>query len=282
MRHTNRLNLPEQFVRLAESDPHTYKDNYYSVTELLKPVREIVLERVHRDEIVRDIADEIPAILGTAVHAIFQSAADPKDWPEVALEARFGDCAVTGRADLLSGEEIVDYKTTSSGKVMKGDFAEWERQVKCYAYLLFRSKGLIARKGTVYAIIKDWSKVKAASNPNYPQSAVVVHGFPIADSDYDETQSWIETRLAEIKAAYETLPECTDEEKWYTGTKYAVFKNPGDKRAAAVLDSEDEAHTYITERLGGVGQIDVRKGQCLKCDHYCDCRAICKGREATE
>ena len=136
MRYTNKLNLPGQFVRLAESDPHIYGDKYYSVTELLKPVREIVLERIHRDEIERDVADEIPAILGTAVHAIFESAADPKDWPEVKLEATFGDCVVTGRADLVSGEEIVDYKTTWSGKVMRGDFSELERQVKCYAYIL--------------------------------------------------------------------------------------------------------------------------------------------------
>ena len=44
------------------------------------------------------------------------------------------------------------------------------------------------------------------------------------------------------------LPMCTDEDRWYTGTKYAVYKKVGDARAAYVADTEKDAHNYITNK----------------------------------
>jgi len=56
-----------------------------------------------------------------------------------------------------------------------------------------------------------------------------------------------------------------------------VFKKVGDKKAAIVCDSEQEAHDYITNKCDGAGEIQVRKGECLKCKYYCKVSKWCYG-----
>ena len=50
MKITNKLNLPKQLVELVNSN---YKPNLhqYSCTTILKPTRQIILERRYNDEI---------------------------------------------------------------------------------------------------------------------------------------------------------------------------------------------------------------------------------------
>ena len=126
--------------------------------------------------------------------------------------------------------------------------------------------------------MKDWSKIKAANSSNYPSSAIYVWKYTIQDSDYDFIEQYIKNKLDEINTAIATgvLPECSDEDRWYTGTEYAVYKNAGDKKAAIVCDTEEEAHGYITNKCNGAGEIQVRKGEYLKCKHYCNCSKFCQ------
>ena len=72
------------------------------------------------------------------------------------------------------------------------------------------------------------------------------------------------------------MSKCTDTERWYTGDKYAVYRNVGDKRAALVADTEQEAHDFITNKCGGAGEIQVRKGESLKCKYYCRVSKFCE------
>lgn len=281
---TNKLALPEVFIKWASDDnEHRPVDNRFSVTELLKPIREIALTRSHYDEIERDVADAIPSLFGTAVHKILEDTAPKEEgvFTEYKVEAAFGDCIVSGRIDLLDLNrcEISDYKTTSASKVMKNDFDDWDKQNLAYALLVFMVTGKIVRRIRNYVLMKDWSKVKAASNPNYPQSAIYIHERDVADSDLDGIRDWIWKRLAEIKDVLShpesALPECTDEEKWYTGTKYAAMKN-GRKTAVKVFDSYDEAITYASDN--GL-YLENRPGEYLKCKLYCDCCRFCKKGE---
>ena len=277
MKLTNKHNLPEPFLNYATKDEYQYKEHRYSVTELLLPIREIILNRKHAQDIEQDVADMVPALIGTAVHATLeQHTANLAT--EQSVSCKVGSCTLSGRIDFLDGSTIGDYKTCSTSKVSKCDFEDWRMQGLMYAWLIFKDKGEVMQKLRFIALMKDWSKIKSATSANYPQSPVYVWEYDIKDSDYDYIEAWIVTRIADIEHHIEsgTLPECTNEERWYTGDKWAVYKNAGDKRAAAVLDTEQEAHDYITNKCGGVGQIEFRKGQSIKCDYYCNCCKFCK------
>lgn len=285
MNITNKLNLPAPFVKYASQDSHERKPHQYSVTELLQPIRVILLSRMHEDEIERDVADTIPALFGTAVHKVIEENTDPAEntFTEDQMSTTFGEDIVTGRIDYLdlNNATIRDYKTCSVSKVMKQDFEEWRYQLLMYAYLVWKTRGEMIRHLEIIALLKDWSKIKSSTSINYPQSGVYTWRYEIQDSDYDFIEKWMADRLAEINHHIEngSLPECSNEERWYTGDKWAVFKKAGDKRAAKVLDSEQEAHDYITSDCGGVGEIQFREGESTRCKFYCDCCRFCKKGE---
>ena len=282
MKITNKLGLPESFVVYANKDNREYKERRYSVTELLLPTREIKLNRKYAQEIEIDVADTIPALFGTAVHKVLEDNTPILTGlnTEMSIEMQFGEDTIAGRIDLFDSNEleITDYKTCSVSKVMKEDFEDFRKQGLMYALGIFKKYGIISKRLKFPCLMKDWSKIKSLTSSNYPASAIYIWKYEISDSDYDYIEGYIKDKLNDINR--EEMPVCTDEERWYTGTKYAVYKNAGDKRAAIVCDTEEEAHGYITNKCEGAGQIEVRKGEYLKCKYYCNCSKFCgKGGE---
>ena len=275
---TNRYNLPQALVNLTKDKE--YIENRYSVTELLLPTREIILNRLYADEIEKDVSDVIPALFGTAVHNVLEANTPLLKGllTEQSLECQFGEVTVSGRIDLLdmNNLEITDYKTCSVSKVMREDFEDFKLQGLAYAYMVWKRLGLIIKRLKFPCLLKDWSKIKSASSSNYPSSAIYIWKYDVQESDVDFIERYIKNKLKDIHDAEISLPMCTDEERWYTGTKYAVYKHAGDKKAAIVCDSEEEAHGYITNKCDGAGEIEVRKGEYLKCNHYCDCCKFCE------
>lgn len=275
---TNKLNLPESFMNYAIKDEHTIKENRYSVTELLKPVREILLYRKYADKINKDVSELIPALFGTAVHNVLENNTPlfANLYTEEPVEYEFDGITVSGRIDLLDLRKLTieDYKTCSVSKIMKQDFDDWKMQGLMYAYLLFKQRGIIIKFLKFYGLIKDWSKIKCATSANYPTSPIYTYVYQLQDSDYDYIEQWLKEKLNQLNC--EVLPECTNEERWNTGDKYAVYKKAGDKRAYKIVNSEEEAHQLITNELEGAGEIEIRKGEDLKCNYYCDVCQFCK------
>lgn len=72
MRVTNKLNLPEAFVKAVSTDRHN-KAGCFSATTLNKGTKEIILTDRHWDEIEVDASDNVWAVFGTAVHKIMQA-----------------------------------------------------------------------------------------------------------------------------------------------------------------------------------------------------------------
>ena len=277
---TNMQGLPEAIVRAVSDDRHPYEENRYSVTELLKPTREIVLSRRHSDELTADAADFVPALLGTAFHALMEAQGHGcRTYTEEPVAWKFGDVTVSGVMDLLDLDkfEILDYKTCSASKCMKGQTDDWRKQLLTYAYLFYLNSGKLMDRIRVVAVLKDWSKIKAATNPSYPQSPVWVWSQRVEDSDIDWIDGWLRAKLADIKAAETELPECSCEERWNDGPTYAVYKKPGDARAAKVFRDPSEADAFCTQ-VGGY--VVERPGDDVKCSHYCPVAAICRRKEA--
>lgn len=270
MKFSNKLNLPESFIKyVASQENHELKPHRYSATELLNPTRMILLTRRHYNELEKDISDYIPALFGTAVHSVLEQFAD-LDKTEVQVETEFGDDVITGRIDYLDLKNnlIVDYKTTTCGKISREDFEDWRTQGLIYAYLVYKHFGVVIRHLKFIALLKDWSVLRPT-----PASPVYIYEYTVQDSDYDYIGRFIKGKLEEINyyLTLGSLPECTDEEKWNTGSKYAYYKRGYDKRAKAVFDTREEAEDYKAQMDEGL--IVERPGECRRCKYYCD---VCK------
>jgi len=269
---TNKHNLPQAIVNLVKEKEYT--ENRYSITELLSPTREIQLSRLHNKDIEVDVSDTISALFGSAVHKLLEEADNEN--AEVKMEYTLSDgTTIVGIADKITEDAIEDYKTCSVSKIQKSDFNDWRDQGLGYAWLHFKLTGEIKRKLRFHALMKDWSKLKSVNSSTYPALPLFTWQYDISDSDYDYIEKKIKDKIKDIKE--NKNPVCSDEEKWYTGTKYAVYKNVGDKKAAIVCDTKEEAHGYITNKCNGAGEIEVRKGECLKCKYYCKVSKWCYG-----
>lgn len=273
MKYTNKLNLPEVFVNFYKSDKtHEFDENRYSVTEILDSVKSIILNRKHREEIEVDICDTIPALFGSAVHEVLEKNAPTDVRTEVKMEYKFGSKTLVGRCDVLNIKDLVieDYKTCSASKVIKQDFNDYYLQGMMYAFMEYLIEDIKIKKLKFYMLMKDWSKLKSINMSSYPKSPIFVWEYNISDSDYIYIDNYIHKKFKEID---EGIKDCSDEEKWYTGDKYAVYKNIGDKRASKVFDTREEAEKYMDENK--CSYMDVRKGENLKCNYYCNVKKWC-------
>lgn len=278
MRITNKANLPAPFVRMAE-DKYTITPKRYSVTTLLKPTREILLNRRHNEEIEQDCADMIWLLFGKAVHSIleqYSTGASEFSEEKLTVELENG-YTVSGIIDLYDIDQacVVDYKTASTWKVIYKDFSDWRKQGLSYAWLL-RKNGFDCKRVVFYAILKDWNRTKAKLDREYPQSPVVKVEFDITEKELSGIDKYIRDKIDEL-IFYEDkpdseLPLCSLEDRWNDGDKYAVMKK-GRKTAMRVLDTQSGAEEWKENNAGDY--IEVRKGVDKKCIDYCLCSTKC-------
>lgn len=295
MKITNKLNLPQPFVD-AVTREYQYKDKQYSVTTILKDVREILLTRRHNDEIEQDVADMIWLIFGTAVHKVLEDSKEEETEfkEEHFVEEVENGYKLSGQADLYNAKEkmITDYKTCSIWKVIYNDWDDYRKQLLMYAWA-FRKMGFEVEKGQIVAVIKDHSKTKAKIDSSYPQYPVYKKVFEFTDKDFEEIEIFIKDKFKEI-AKYENVPDdelpiCSPENRFNEGNKYAVKKKTN-KRALKVYDSLEEAEKHLSqleykvmdkktgeiEEIRNDYEIEIREGIDKKCSEgYCSCCNFC-------
>ena len=281
MKITNKLNLPQPFVD-AVTREYQYKDKQYSVTALLKGSCQTVLERRFHDVIEQDVADMIWLIFGTSVHSVLENAQETEtQLKENKLVIDVGDYKLSGIFDLYdeATKTVTDYKTATVWKVIYNDWEDYRKQLLMYAWML-RKIGFECDKGEIVAMLKDHSKTKAKIDSDYPPYPVHKVSFKFNDKDFKDIEQFIIDKFKEIAIAEETetemLKPCSSEERWETPTKYAVMKK-GRKTALRVVESEQEAKEYMEWK--GVTEkdhyIEERKGECKKCNEYCNVNIYC-------
>ncbi len=278
MKINNKLNLPQPFVD-AVTREYEYKDKQYSVTTILKDIREILLTRRHHNEIEQDVADMIWLILGTATHSVLENSkeADAEFKEEHFVEEVQNGYKLSGQADLYNIETktVTDYKTCSVWKVIYNDWEDYRKQLLMYAWA-FKKMGFEVDKGEIIAIIKDHSKTKAKVDSNYPQYPVHKKVFEFTENDYEEIEEFIKNKFNEIEQFENTpdneLPLCSEEARWNDGDKYAV-KKKGNKRALRVYDTLEDAEEHLKQDESL--ELEIRKGEDKKCLEYCSCCEFC-------
>lgn len=280
MNITNNANLPESVVRAVSVDDYDYENaGDISASALPKSPRQLWLERRHKHEILEDASDLIWRMIGNIGHKIAERAALPNSFVEERLKAEVLGWVLTGKADLLyekDGYGIDDFKFTSVWAV-KDEKPEWTAQLNVYAWLA-KQHGFDIKRLRIIAILRDWSKLKAAREQDYPPVGVVVREVPLWSEEKQRT--YIENRVfghqTQADQPDDLLLHCTDEERWAKPDKIAV-KKPGAKRALRLFDTIEEAQYMDGAGIdSGRYIIEHRPGnKTVRCDHFCAVKNFC-------
>lgn len=265
---TNLHGLPQSIVAAVTNDPYVGGGDI-SATKLIDSPRVRVLSAFHRDKLSVDVSERVWSLLGQAVHTILERAGLREEGMvvEQRLFAEVNGWQVSGQFDVLHLEEqkISDFKVTTVYKQHGSD--SWTRQLNILRWLAHQNGNPVEHLEVV-AIFRDWRKTEAQRNPDYPQAAIQVITIPVWP--LDETEQYIRERVMLHQEAAEGVDvECTDEERWYSGTKWALVK-PGNLRALKVLDAAPDPSTVPDGYT-----VEVRRGEYKRCQHYCDVADFC-------
>lgn len=281
MKITNKLGLPDMLQRAVEKE-YEYRDKRYSITSLLDPDRVLMLKRRHNDLITQDVSECIWMLFGTVTHYALETGIELKEneYVEEHLEYTFDSgYTLSGIIDHVY-DYVDDYKTTSVWTVIYGSNNEhWKKQLQMGAYLHYKKHGKWFNKGRIIAILKDFNKNDAKVKNNYPKLPVEVIEFDLGTPE--EIEEWIIKRFERValleKLSDLDLPLCTDEERFNSGTKWAIKKKKN-KTAFKVFDNVDEARELLItlqQKYPNEYEMVERLGEDKKCMAYCNCCNFC-------
>ena len=277
MKITNNHGAPATLVALANKNHYSKGDADYSITELLSPPRVRRLRERHDARLEQDVSDMLWSLLGSALHVVAERASADQHVTEERIFAEIDGVKVSGAIDLQEmtdqGVIITDYKFTSAYSVMN-EKKEWEEQLNLYKWLVESRKRIPVIGLRICALIRDFSRHDRREN--YPASPIHMVEIPMWDSV--KAEAFVRARLhlhAEAKfadAMEEPLPPCSDEERWFSETTYAV-KKEGRKTAVRVFKTIEEAKELAQKEKG---YVETRAGEPRRCTgNYCNVAEYC-------
>ena len=292
---TNKTNLPQPIVamatRLLGSHPKMER-NEFSVTELEKGTKEMVLLRRHGDECEMDVQDSYSLWSGTLVHELLSDASD--DYINLSeerfkIDLRVWDDTLAG-VTLSGGVDLYNKKTGVISDYKNSKVAQYEKcrnlEERTWFYQLMAYKKLLTSYGYEVkgienvVMMKDHSKVKASTNPNYPQNPIAVIDYtPMMDVDefIEEAEGFfIDKAHMALEAqtlADDEIAPCTPSER-FEDVRWAVQKK-GATRATKNFKTEAEARVAL-ETYGDKYEVERKVGgKPTKCLLYCSCNKFC-------
>lgn len=268
--YTNLYGLPDAFVNAVMNDPYTGGGDI-SATKLIDAPQRRTLYKAHKDVVVEDVSERVWSLMGQAVHAVLERA-ETSALIEERLYADVGGWKVSGQFDRmhLADSVLQDWKVCSVWKA--GGDEGWTRQLNVLRYLAHRN-GYKIDKLQIVAIFRDWKGSEAKRREDYPQQAIKVIDVPVWSLEQVEAYVLSRVSLHQRSEAGETI-ECTEEDRWYSGTTYALMKDGG-KRAKRVVP--------IKEELGEIPpghHVVERPGVNRRCEEYCEVAPFCAQYQA--
>jgi hypothetical protein len=264
---TNLHGLPEAIVSAIKNDPYRGGGDI-SVTKLIDSPRIRALMKRHSESVVTDVSERVFSLLGQAVHAILERAHDSA-LVEERLYADVDGWKLSGQFDRLHLEDRVlqDYKVCSTYKAGGDD--SWTRQLNVLRWLAHKN-GYEVDRLQIVAIFRDWKKSEAERKPDYPKAPIAVIDVPVWS--IEDTSKYINDRVVMHRASESDLgnSSCTEDERWYSGTMYALTKD-GAKRATKVAATREE----LGEPAKGFSIIE-RPGVNRRCESYCEVAPFCE------
>lgn len=250
---TNIHNLPVAIVNAVSNNIQKPSKNVIRVSELINAPKPKELRMKHWNEITEDVSERLWSLLGQSMHHILESGAPENAFREERLSSKIDGVTISGQSDLWYEGDIEDYKTTSVYSFLLGIKPEWIAQLNVYRWLWTKA-GFHTKSLKIHAILRDWVRSKALTDPNYPQIHWMTVDIPMWT--LEETEIYIRKRIALHKL--NPAPDCTDEEKWARPTTYAVIEE-GAKRAKRVCSTLAEAKMWIKQNSKWYIVIDEKK-----------------------
>ena len=301
---TNNKGFPEALVKAVTNDTYSRGTADRSVTGLLAPPRQAALIERHDGMISEDVSERTFALYGQLVHLLLERAGEQSRNAinEERLYAEGGGWTISGQTDTLTLTEdqrswiISDYKFVTSYKFKRSYSGElvipedYEQQLNLYAYLL-RENGFKVDGLKIVAIYRDWSKLEAKRDKNYPQLGAETHDIPLWSED--KAKAFIEERVRlhqdamflgnKYAEAASNLPECTDEERWAKPDKFALMPTAKSARARKLFNSEVDATAWAAANNMKPGWvIEHRRGVNTRCESYCLVSEYCTQFQALQ
>lgn len=313
---TNNTDIPLGLAVWLVEDNYDYiqDPNYYSVTELMRPIKQIILGRRNREERVTDLVDCIPSALGNALHTAIEQAwlnnahrslevlgypedvikrvlinptpeqlKETKDPIPVYLEQRtvkkVGRFLVGGKFDMVAEGIVQDNKSTSAYTwVYGGREDDYALQGSLYRWL--NPDKITEDFIRINFIFTDWQKSQSLQNPLYPDSRCKYKDIPL--KDVASTDLWVNKKLALIEkyenAAEEDIPDCTDEELWMSDTVYKYFADETKTSGRSTKNFTDYMEALSYSQSKGKGVVITVPGEPKRCG-YCPAFEICEQRK---
>lgn len=278
MKYTNTQKLPNALFQAIANDPYV-KGGDFSASELPGPPQIRALRKRYNDEMEVDVADLVYPLLGNNTHYILERAGVENSLTEEQFVSDIDGVKVSGRPDLFDADKVLwDYKITSRYVLIDGVKPEWEAQTNICAWLL-ETHGFEVKDIKICCIFRDWSKIQAMKNPDYPKYQVAV--LPVTLWFRHDTEEYVRERITLHREAEDLddhqLPECTPEERWDKPTIYAVMKK-GRKSSLRNLNSFNAAQKFAEEKGLSMENhwIQERPGESTRCEYYCNCSKFCQ------
>ena len=313
MKWTNKTQIPLTVAVMYAYDeyPYTSDPNTYSVTTLLKPIKQLIMaKRSTGEPSVQDIASKRGSTRGTAMHNLMEKAwtssklaeciedlgypkhvatgirVNPADGESTEYDAYterrvrrvHGNYIISGECDFILQGHVRDLKTTGVYTYIKGTKEDdYKLQLSMYRWLM---PDLITQdEGMIDFIFMDWS-AKDSRLPNYPPYPEMTMTIPLLS--IEDTEQWINNKLTEIEyysdKPEEEIPPCTQEDLW---AQPAVFKYynakavaDGMKRATRNYATVAEADAHMAKD-GHTGHIAIQQMKVKFCP-MCPAFGICQ------
>jgi len=283
----------------ANSDP-----DYFSATELLKPVQQIVLSRrLGVSNPVPDVTKSYQAAMGSALHQAIEDAwkhplvdslkalgfnqstaekvqVNPDDpsncipvWMEQRVLKQIGQFTIGGKYDFIFDGQLYDIKTVTVSKWNhKANTKDYQLQGSIYKWL--SPDKITSDTIRICYVFRDWSQHRSMS-PGYPPRPFMTQDVELLSPV--QTEVWIKERLRKIEnnkdVPVNLIERCSEEELWMTPTKYKYFTREGQQRATKVFTNASEAYTYLQDK--GTGRLSKEQGKPLRCG-WCPAFSICE------
>ena len=255
----------------------------FTVTQLLSnPKEQYLLSR--NPDIEVDASQFISVLSGEAWHTGIAANSTNRRFNGALVEKRFSikyhGWKITGQPDVIDGDYLMDYKESTVGRFAKGVPQEYENQLNFYHYIL-SSNGKHPKFMGIWVKYKDYMPSRAGTN-HYPDAAMQY--FPVQIWDYDEQDAFIKSRIeahvGNLNSQLDKMdmPQCTDEERWYSNEVHAVMKKGG-KRSLHNAATQEDAQAWIDGNNTRVKKdqltIERRPGVYRKCENYCFAKSVC-------
>jgi len=288
----NRYAYPEPLYDCLSQDNYDPGKCNITITAMQDNARKRLLLKYESKNLELDVSENIRSLRGQLFHELLYGKA--KKYTHLAEKrfyAKVDGWILGGKPDYptMSNETLIDWKCcsiysylSSKEDIERGMESDWERQLNSYRWLLSQNN-IEVNKLLIWA----WTDIRPGEmerKPEWPSTEIVPLEVPLWTMD--RARDYIEERVRYHKQAEEDylrgskLINCSDEDRWYTGDKYAVKKRER-KTALRVLDTMEQAKQWtIDHELDGSVYIENRPGKYRRCHpdnfrNYCAAFEIC-------